>query len=208
MRVVFMPVIVDVQEASVKECREGRSGYRGCSWRHSLVLTDRNHEAMQLQRGGKGLPGFECKTNGGRRAPFQQGDFGAGQLIVLKAAERQQQARFIGPDAGAIEPVDIEAAHGGRTDDAAQTIESPGSHLADAGGFKSLSPVRIRVLAVAMRQEPQAQRGEDEELGCPQLAELLGGVSVRRATCEHAEPRVSLDTEATRHSMQMQIIRK
>jgi hypothetical protein len=171
------------------------------------VLTDRNQEAVQLQRRGEGSSGFESETNGGRRAPFQQGDFGFGQLVVLKIAERQQQGRFIGADAGAVEPVDIQAAQRGRAHDTAQTIESPRSHLADAGGFKGLSPIRIRVLAVDMRQEPQAQRGEDEELGCPQFAELLGGVSVRRATCEHAELLVNLDIEATGHPMQMQIIR-
>ena len=48
---------------------------------------------------------------------------------------------------------------------------------------------------------------DDEELGRSQLTEQLGGVSVRRAGCEHAELLVNLDIEATEALMQMQIIR-
>jgi hypothetical protein len=53
----------------------------------------------------------------------------------------------------------------------------------------------------------EAQGREDEELGRSQLAEQLGGVSVRRASREHAELLVNPDLQAIEVSMQMQIIR-
>jgi len=49
------------------------------------------------------------------------------------------------------------------------------------------------MIAVAVGEKPESQGREDEELGRSQLAEQLGGVSVRRASREHAELLVNLD---------------